>query len=176
MDAIIFKDNVYVYIRRKECKDENRKQKEEVVEFPDISQINTYNLYGGRVEIKLRQNIDKCEIKIDGISILKLEENLNLEDKLSPSIVCAYLNQLHQLGIDTFLANYKVAIENLKIETMNKLNESKTTNNKTLISDLNDILDKLTAILFALWMNMNAGLDNHIYTETYNNIINLYFQ
>lgn len=59
---------------------------------------------------------------------------------------------------------------------MNKLNESKTTNNKTLISDLNDILDKLTAILFALWMNMNAGLDNHIYTETYNNIINLYFQ
>ena len=37
MDAIIFKDNVYVYIRRKECKDENIGQKEEVFEIPNYN-------------------------------------------------------------------------------------------------------------------------------------------
>lgn len=169
MRAIIFKDNVYVYIRDKECKDENIGQKEEVFKLPGI-----YDLYGGRVEIRLSNNISS--LTIDGISIIRLDEYYSLDKDLPLNTICAYLNQIHQLGIDTFLANYKVAIENLKIETINKLNESKTTNNKTLISDLNDILDKLTAILFALWMNMNAGLDNHIYTETYNNIINLYFQ
>ncbi len=169
MDAIIFKDNVYVYIESKECKDENIMQKEEVFKLPGI-----YDLYGGRVEIRLYNNTSN--LIIDGISIIRLDEYYSLDENLRLNTICAYLNQIHQLGIDTFLANYKVAIENLKIETINKLNESKTTNNKTLISDLNDILDKLTAILFALWMNMNAGLDNHIYTETYNNIINLYFQ
>lgn len=169
MDAIIFKDNVYVYIECKECKDENIMQKEEVFKFP-----GDYNLYGGRVEIRLGNNISS--LTIDGLSIIRLDQYYNLDKKLPLNTICAYLNQINQLGIDTFLANYKVAIENLKIETINKLNESKTTNNKTLISDLNDILDELTAILFALWMNMNAGLDNHIYTETYNNIINLYFQ
>lgn len=33
MDAIIFKDNVYVYIRRKECKDENIMQKKKFLNF-----------------------------------------------------------------------------------------------------------------------------------------------
>lgn len=169
MDAIIFKDNVYVYIKRKECKDENIMQKEEVFKFP-----GNYNLYGGRVEIRLSNNISS--LTIDGISIIRLDQYYNLDEDLPLNTICAYLNQINQLGIDSFLANYKVTVENLKIETMNKLNESKTTNNKTLISDLNDILDKLTAILFALCLNMNAGLDNHIYTEAYNNIINLYFQ
>lgn len=169
MDAIIFKDNVYVYIKRKECKDENIMQKEEVFKFP-----GNYNLYGGRVEIRLSNNISS--LTIDGISIIRLDQYYNLDEDLPLNTICAYLNQINQLGIDSFLANYKVTVENLKIETMNKLNESKTTNNKTLISDLNGILDKLTAILFALCLNMNAGLDNHIYTEAYNNIINLYFQ
>lgn len=169
MDAIIFKDNVYVYIKRKECKDENIMQKEEVFKFP-----GNYNLYGGRVEIRLSNNISS--LTIDGISIIRLDQYYDLDEDLPLNTICAYLNQINQLGIDSFLANYKVTVENLKIETMNKLNESKTTNNKTLISDLNDILDKLTAILFALCLNMNAGLDNHIYTEAYNNIINLYFQ
>ena len=169
MVAIIFKDNVYVYIVGKECKDENIGKKEEVFKLP-----GNYDLYGGRVKIRLSNNISS--LTIDGISIIRLDQYYNLDEDLPLNTICAYLNQIHQLGIDTFLANYKVAIENLKIETMNKLNESKTTNNNKLISDLNDILDKLTAILFALWMNMNAGLDNHIYTETYNNIINLYFQ
>lgn len=176
MDAIIFKDNVYVYIRRKECKDENIGQKEEVFEIPNYNSNNIYYLYGGRVKIILNNRSDGNEIIIDGMSIFRLDEYHNLGKVFLPTTICAYLNQIHQLGIDTFLANYRVAIENLKIETMNKLNESKTTNDKSLISNLNDILDKLTAILFALWMNMNAGLDNHIYTETYNNIINLYFQ
>lgn len=129
MKAIIFKDNVYVYIRDKECKDENIGQKEEVFKLPGI-----YDLYGGRVEIRLSNNISS--LTIDGISIIRLDEYYSLDENLLLNTICAYLNQIHQLGIDTFLANYKVAIENLKIETINKLNESKTTNNKTLISDL----------------------------------------
>lgn len=65
MDAIIFKDNVYVYIERKECKDENIMQKEEVFKFP-----GNYNLYGGRVEIRLSNNISS--LTIDGISIITI--------------------------------------------------------------------------------------------------------
>lgn len=173
MEAIIFKDNVYVYVRRQECKDENIKQKEEVFEIP-IKNSRTYNLYGGRVEIILESYNN--EMKIDGISILKIEGYYKLEEELSPNTICAYLNQINQLGIDTFLSNYKTSIEKLKMEIINRLNESKATDNKSVISNLNDILNKLTAILFALWVNMNAGLDNHIYAEAYNNIINLYFQ
>lgn len=171
MSAIIFKDNVYVYIRGGKCKDENIKQKEDFFELP-----GTYDLYGGRVQISLHSSMYEQEIKIDGISILRLDEYYDLEKGFSPSTICAYLNQIHQLGIDTFLANYKVSLEKLKVEITNRLDEIKVTDNKSLISKLNEILNLLTTILFALWMNMNAGLDNHIYTETYNNIINLYFQ
>lgn len=171
MRAIIFKDNVYVYIRGGECKDENINQKEKVFNLP-----GTHELYGGRVQISLNNSMNGQEIKIDGISILRLSEYYTLEKGFSPNTICAYLNQIHQLGIDTFLANYKVSIEKLKIEITNRLDEIKVTDNKSLISKLNEILNLLTVILFALWMNMNAGLDNHIYTETYNNIINLYFQ
>lgn len=38
MDAIIFKDNVYVYIRRKECKDENIGKKKKFLKFQIIIQ------------------------------------------------------------------------------------------------------------------------------------------
>lgn len=175
MNAIFLKDNVYVCINKKECKNNEMISNEEVFILPGYHKFKTYDLYGGRVNLTL-SDYDTNEMNIDGIPILKFEENYNLSEELPANTICAYLNQIHQLGIDTFLANYKAAIEKLKIEIDNRLSKSISMDNKSLTTKLNNILDMLTAILFALWINMNAGLDDHIYTDTYNNIINLFFQ
>ena len=181
----IFKDgNVYVYI-------ENDQDITDSIRNSDTFIIGTKkhvnHLYGGRVKIKYCESYGYIEynellIHIDGIEIRKIDENANFCDHCTPSEITAYLNQIENLGIDSFLENYKQQIQQLKLEATayaEKLQQELALNYdetraKTL-SSYNDLIHTLGCIIISLFINMNAGLDNQCYLNAYENIINSYF-
>lgn len=102
---------------------------------------------------------------------------------LSVQKVTAYLNQIEQLGIDTFLENYKTALETFKADILvlcekyeSLLKEEEP--NSGSANTYKDFLDRaracltiLTIILFSLACNMKTGLDNHVYEDAYNEVL-----
>ena len=101
---------------------------------------------------------------------------------LAPEQVAAYLNQIENLGVDSFFINYKnqvlefkkeceAMIEEIKRDLDANYNEMKEAH----LSSLRNLVMKLACMIITLMINMNAGLDNHCYTTAYDNIINLYF-
>ena len=124
----------------------------------------------------------KFQLCIDGFEITKKEYvSSEILDKIT-----AYLNQIEQLGVDTFLANYKAAIiaekeelsamcDKLAAELQLRENEEKE---KTL-SRLRSKIEDLIGLLFLLTINMNAGLDNQAYIDAYaesENVISQYIE
>ena len=97
--------------------------------------------------------------------------------------VTAYLNQIEQLGIETFLENYKTALENSKADIMvlcekyeSLLKEDESDSGsantyKAFLDRARACLTIFTIILFSLACNMKTGLDNHVYEDTYNEVL-----
>ena len=151
------------------------------------SGTRTFPLYGGRVKIKMEEygyyrGQFLFQLFIDGFEICeKKSVNSEILDKIT-----AYLNQIEQLGVDTFLANYKAAIiaekeelsamcDKLAAELQLRENEEKE---KTL-SRLRSKIENLIGLLFLLTINMNAGLDNQAYIDAYaesENVISQYIE
>ena len=190
MDKIILlKNGVYtLHCLEDEEFEELCKDKSFVVST--ISESGIYLLYGGRVKImKESQGYwtgstyrPSFQFFIDGFEITKKESIYSeILDKIT-----AYLNQIEQLGVDTFLANYKAAIiaekeelsamcDKLAAELQLRENEEKE---KTL-SRLRSKIEDLIGLLFLLTINMNAGLDNQTYIDAYaesENVISQYIE
>lgn len=190
MDKIILlKNGVYtLHCLEDEEFEELCKDKSFVVST--ISESGIYLLYGGRVKImKESQGYwtgstyrPSFQFFIDGFEITKKESIYSeILDKIT-----AYLNQIEQLGVDTFLANYKAAIiaekeelsamcDKLAAELQLRENEEKE---KTL-SRLRSKIENLIGLLFLLTINMNAGLDNQAYIDAYaesENVISQYIE
>lgn len=186
MDKIILlKNGVYtLHCLEDEEFEELCKDKSFVVST--ISEIGIYFLYGGRVKIDKNECCvgnrwrSTFQLFIDGFSITE-QETSEILDKIT-----AYLNQIEQLGVDTFLANYKAAIiaekeelsamcDKLAAELQLRENEEKE---KTL-SRLRSKIENLIGLLFLLTINMNAGLDNQAYIDAYaesENVISQYIE
>lgn len=190
MDKIILlKNGVYtLHCLEDEEFEELCKDKSFVVST--ISESGIYLLYGGRVKIKEDSQgywtgstyRPSFQFFIDGFEITKKESIYSeILDKIT-----AYLNQIEQLGVDTFLANYKAAIiaekeelsamcDKLAAELQLRENEEKE---KTL-SRLRSKIENLIGLLFLLTINMNAGLDNQAYIDAYaesENVISQYIE
>ena len=188
MDKIILlKNGVYtLHCLEDEEFEELCKDKSFVVST--ISESGIYLLYGGRVKINKDEywtgNIYRPSFQffIDGFKITEQESvNSEILEKIT-----AYLNQIEQLGVDTFLANYKAAIiaekeelsamcDKLAAELQLRENEEKE---KTL-SRLRSKIEDLIGLLFLLTINMNAGLDNQAYIDAYaesENVISQYIE
>lgn len=190
MDKIILlKNGVYtLHCLEDEEFEELCKDKSFVVST--ISESGIYLLYGGRVKIKEESQgywtgstyRPSFQFFIDGFEITKKESIYSeILDKIT-----AYLNQIEQLGVDTFLANYKAAIiaekeelsamcDKLAAELQLRENEEKE---KTL-SRLRSKIENLIGLLFLLTINMNAGLDNQAYIDAYaesENVISQYIE
>ena len=185
---ILFKNGVYTLIEHsltdKEIKELSKDKSFVVSSTKSGSGLNTFSLYGGRVKIEREESWygsslqSKFQLFIDGFEITKKEYIL---DKIT-----AYLNQIEQLGVDTFLANYKAAIiaekeelsamcDKLAAELQLRENEEKE---KTL-SRLRSKIENLIGLLFLLTINMNAGLDNQAYIDAYaesENVISQYIE
>lgn len=185
---ILFKNGVYTLIEHsftdKEIEELSKDKSFVVSSTKSGSGLNTFSLYGGRVKIEREESWygsslqSKFQLFIDGFEITKKEYIL---DKIT-----AYLNQIEQLGVDTFLANYKAAIiaekeelsamcDKLAAELQLRENEEKE---KTL-SRLRRKIEDLIGLLFLLTINMNAGLDNQAYIDAYaesENVISQYIE
>lgn len=186
---ILFKNGVYTLIEHSLTDaqiEELSKDKSFVVSTTlNGSGTRTFPLYGGRVKIKMEEygyyrGQFLFQLFIDGFEICeKKSVNSEILDKIT-----AYLNQIEQLGVDTFLANYKAAIiaekeelsamcDKLAAELQLRENEEKE---KTL-SRLRSKIEDLIGLLFLLTINMNAGLDNQAYIDAYTeseNVISQY--
>ena len=87
------------------------------------------------------------------------------------------------MGIDTFLENYKTALETFKADIMvlcekyeSLLKEEEpdyesADTYKRFLDRARACLTILTIILFSLACNMKTGLDNHVYEDAYNEVL-----
>lgn len=141
--------------------------------------------FGGRVVIQKVDTNGIFSLSVDGIQIqlVKVDqnENLYLDSNLSLSQVTAYLTQMQNLGVDTFLANYKQTVQEFKAEVQemtSKLEQELAVNADDAkghqLNSLRCFLSELMCILFALTVNMNAGLDNYVYVDAIESIQHLF--
>lgn len=182
---IIKKDNVFVVVDCDIAPEIREKFDEKIIlDNRNLSPHASAELYGGRVQIKSVNG--RKRFYIDGIQLKKIlqysdDNSFYIDDVYSFGEIVAYLNQIENLGIDSFLENYKETIKN----TRKELGEYATQLEQDLAikenSEKRGILDSIRkiqafiiAILFALCVNMNAGLDNYAYTEAYEHIVNTY--
>lgn len=178
MKAILFKNGIYVGVDTdidKTLDDNKIRESEELI----IHGSRAYcffgidaTLWGGRVTLYS----DSWRLNVDGINIGDYNNNdscLELEQTVS------YLNQMEQFGVDTFLANYKQALEKTKEEltTMcdkisSELSVQEDEEKSKLLNHLRNRITDIIFLLLPLMINVNVGLDNHDYVDAYNAIVN----
>lgn len=184
MDKYIMKkDNVYVVVKCEIDAKEEIPGIQIVLQEKSFARYSSANLYGGRVEINAGQT--KKTINIDGIQLKKIATNsdysYHVSEKFSLEEITAYLNQIENLGVDSFLENYKETIKNTRkeldefvIQLEQDLAIKENSEKRYILDSIREIQAFIIAILFALCINMNAGLDNHAYTDAYEYIVNTY--
>lgn len=114
METIFFKNGVYVCSEEEfNFEDNDNKVKADAsIILSNNKNSNSKLLYGGRVKVSLWNGL--FHIAIDGIDVKAFvytssynnQAGIYQTDNLSVQKVTAYLNQIEQLGIDTFLENY----------------------------------------------------------------------
>lgn len=191
METIFFQNGVYVCSEEEfNFEDNDNKVKADAsIILSNNENPNSRLLYGGRVKVSLLNAI--FHIAIDGIEVNAFgytssynnQAGIYQTDNLSVQKVTAYLNQIEQLGIDTFLENYKTALEAFKADIMvlcekyeSLLKEEEP--NSGSANTYKDFLDRaracltiLTIMIFSLACNMKTGLDNHVYEDAYNEVL-----
>jgi hypothetical protein len=184
MKGIFKNENVYVYI---DTDNEPTSQIDEEKAFIVGEGKESNILYGGRIAVNYlyeygRINYNKLSLKIDGIEIRKLYSNATFYESSTPSEIVAYLNQIENLGIDSFLENYKQQLQQMKIEfeafadgLQQELAINYDEKKAEELSKYKKFILTLGCVIFALLINMNAGLQNQDYINAYDNIINTYF-
>lgn len=196
MKAIFKNDNVYVVVQDKEAREDvGFKNVENLILCDDYRCSKKENsLYGGRVCLKIPKynsngyvhyKDDYCHIIIDGIGIDKFYDNVGVvwkSNEFSWDKIAAYLNQIENLGVDSFLENYKLQLQELKkeFESMKEDLQSELAvnydeNKASKLDSIKNTILSITCVIFSLLINMNAGLNNHHYINAYNEIINMYF-
>jgi hypothetical protein len=189
MNAIFKKENVYVAIKGKDTREDIQCEEMDTLIFAthyEYEKQKVY-LYGGRVYLEnYGYNGLDVKIFIDGIPIREIGYNKEpfffFQIAMTVGKATAFLNQIENLGIDSFLENYKNQLqefkkdleaqaEKIEQEQSAQLDEDKS----TFLVSLRRFINELSCIIFCLLINMNAGLDNQFYTDAYNEIINLYF-
>ena len=192
MKAILLENGIYIGVDTNvdESLDNSKIQEsKELVCCGEYSSDNAI-LFGGRVDVY--GSSSGWSLSVDGISIKKLCSTswhydndgfyyAKVDSSLDTAQVTSYLNQMQQLGVDTFLANYKQSLEKSKEELSvicdkleSELSVQENEIKKKFLGKLRDVIIELVVILFALMVDVNVGLDNHNYVDAYNKIVNEY--
>ncbi len=185
MNAIIKHENVYVWVKN----DEELRADENLDDslIIRLSKSGKKVLYSGRVFVQTWSDGD-ISIKIDGVTILNFMSDYNASSGTSSfeyseywkaNSIVAFLNQIENLGVDSFLENYKNNLYELKkyIEERLLILLQQGEDDKTVetISNCKQILLFLVYTVINLTTHMNAGLTNQHYSNAYDTIINTYF-
>lgn len=182
MEAIFLVNGVYV------CIDDNRSYRRELEEEQTfiVNEGGRCVLFGGRVVVEC--SCRGYELSIDGIELYNFIIGYTepLSNYFSIEAITAYLNQMGQLGVDTFLCNYKETAKCLKNEVSSlsckleaELQVREDKEKERSLMRLRKKIDGLIGLLFLLSINMNAGIDNHTYINAYDeceNIISQYIK
>ena len=184
MNAIFKYDNVYVIAPSKDIRqDVNVEDIQELVYAFNVN--DDVNLYGGRIYLRYydRENLI---MTVDGITIKGIGFSSSGECEttsyMSLHKATSFLNQIENLGVDTFIENYKIQLQTLKteiegsvIKLEQELSIQQDEDKNSVLNNLRASLRMLSCMIFMFLINLNAGLDNHCYSEAYENITNLYF-
>lgn len=140
-------------------------------------------MFGGRIRLtRSGEGLSVDGIKIQAIIYDDYDGQLTFNQDLPKDSVCSFLNQIEMLGVDTFLDNYKQSLldakekyEDLarKIETTISISPDNS-NLKRRLGYINEFIGEVISIIFMLSINMNAGMDNHMYSNAFSEFINLY--
>lgn len=200
MEVIFFRNGTYVCVddtkvneSLEQFKEEDLKNDPTVVCYRNDGNFwwdsPLSSLCGGRVRL------ENSYMSIDGLCIYKIGYSYYcsaisssysyyypyIREELSFGTVTAYLNQIEQLGVDTFLKNYKEALLNLKKEMLemsekleSDLQIKEDDSKRKTLDCIKEVIVRIMIILVGLMVNMDAGLDNHIYSDTYEEIISEY--
>jgi hypothetical protein len=186
MNAIFKKENVYIAIDSIDTRDDIQCEEMDTLIFATHYKYKKQKvyLYGGRVYLHF-YNSENLNVTVDGIPIREIYINQSgffIRASMGVSKAAAFLNQMENLGVDSFLENYKNQLQEFKKELEIKVEEIEQEQSvqfdedkSTFLTSLKKFINELTCIIFCLLINMNAGLDNQFYTDAYNEIINLYF-
>lgn len=181
MEAILLENGIYIGVDTNvdESLDNSKIQEsKELVCCGEYSSDNAI-LFGGRVGVRYYSDwnlsVDSIEIKV-----LKYWNDLPYFANSFQNVV-ACLNQMQQLGVDTFLANYKLSLEKTKEELTvicdkleGELSVQENEWKAKLLAKLRNVIIEMIVVLFALMVDVNVGLDNHNYVDAYNEIVNEY--
>ena len=136
-------------------------------------------LFGGRVGVCYYCG---WNLSVDGIEIKVLRYTTDypyVGNSFRNVVAC--LNQMQQLGVDTFLANYKLSLEKTKEELAvicdkleGELSVQENEEKAKLLAKLRNVIIEMIVVLFGLMVDVNVGLDNHNYVDAYNEIVNEY--
>lgn len=192
MNAIFKNENVYVAVMNKDAREEIDFSESTDLILCKNEDVTKNSLYGGRVSLELERYSSSschshlCNIVIDGIKVKKYvvydSGQVDSLSYFSLEQAAAYLNQIENLGVDSFLENYKLQLQGLKSELegqadnlQQELALNYNDDKAKVLDSIKKVILSLVCIIFSLLVNMNAGLENHHYTEAYDNIISLYF-
>lgn len=178
MKAILFKNGVYVGVDTYFDKSLDSTKIQEDKELV-VAEDSEATLFGGRVNIYTSHYGHDWHLIVDGIKIEFLKDCIYFELSFANIVPC--LNQMQQLGVDSFLANYKQSIEKAKEELTvmcdkleGELSIREDEEKTKLLGKLREVIIKMVVILFGLMVDVNVGLDNHDYVDAYNEIVNEY--
>lgn len=185
MKGIFKHENVYVLVN-KDIRDDINTEDINALVFSSNSEYekNDVYLYGGRVHLK-KTDSKNINLQIDGNIIKKIvldHGDYSSSDEWNLETMVAFLNQMENLGIDTFIDNYREQLKNIKkdIESIAEKLEQELSIKYDQYKDNNlfsyrRFIKELSCIIFLFFINMNAGLENHFYTDAYDTIVNMYF-
>ena len=144
--------------------------------IPNTSSDNAF-LFGGRVGVCYYRG---WNLSVDGIEIKVLRYTTDYPyfgNSFQNVVAC--LNQMQQLGVDTFLTNYKQSLEKTKDELTvicdkleGELGVQENEEKAKLLAKLRNVIIEMIVVLFGLMVDVNVGLDNHNYVDAYNEIVN----
>ncbi len=181
MENLIFKkDGIYVIIP-----EVDRQKEVEVLNDPAFVygpyEKNRAILYGGRVKIEMNSR-ETLYFIVDGIYINYYYSNqLNLCDEISIQMAVNFLNQIENLGVDTFFQNYKASMQAMKDQLTELSNQlvvelsAHEDNEKSkMLDSIRNVLLSLICLLCTLSLFQNTGLENHQYIEAAESVISQY--
>ena len=118
MKAILLENGIYIGVDTNVDKslDDSKIQESKELVCCNVYSSGEAILFGGRVGVRYRSSCD-WNLSVDGIKIKVLGYNTDYPYFANSfQNVVANLNQMQQLGVDTFLANYKLSLEKTKDE------------------------------------------------------------
>ena len=179
MKAILLENGIYIGVDTYVDKSLDDSKIQESKELVYCDESDSAILFGGRVDVSCYQG---WHLSVDGIKIKGLEYTTDYPyfgNSFQNVVAC--LNQMQQLGVDTFLANYKLSLEKTKEELTvicdkleGELSVQENEEKAKLLAKLRGVIIEMIVILFALMVDVNIGLDNHNYVDAYNKIVNEY--